>query len=107
MATAPERPGRPPPARHRSPMNRALLVVLAVLGSLLLVGCAGARFTVKGGWSGPTVYLSEEEERVIYVGNQEGRLLALDAYDEVQVRAFVNGFRGQLGPEAGLCFQDP
>ncbi len=36
-----------------------------------------------------------------------GRLLTLDAYDEAQVRAFVDANRGQLGPEAGLCFQDP
>ena len=33
-----------------------------------------------------------------------GRLLALDAYDEAQVRAFVDAYRGQFGPEAGICF---
>ena len=54
-------------------MKRGLFV-LAVLGSLLLVGCAGARFSTKGGWSGPVV---DESGSVIYVGSQEGRLLAL------------------------------
>lgn len=58
-------------------MKRGLFV-LAVLGSLLLVGCAGARFTTKGGWSAPVVYESEKGRSVVYVGSQEGRLLALD-----------------------------
>ncbi|MCZ6614377.1 MAG: PQQ-binding-like beta-propeller repeat protein [Chloroflexi bacterium] len=58
---------------------KVALFVLAVTASLLLVGCAGARFTTKGGWSSPVVYESEEGRRVIYVGSQEGRLLALDS----------------------------
>ena len=55
------------------------LFALAVTASLLLVGCAGAKFSTKGGWSGPVVYESEEGRSVVYVGSQEGRLLALNS----------------------------
>ena len=55
------------------------LFALAVMASLLLVGCAGARFTTRGGWSGPVVYESEEGQSTVYVGSQKGRVVALDS----------------------------
>ena len=58
---------------------KVALFALTVMASLLLVGCAGARFTTKGGWSGPVVYKSEEGQSIVYVGSQEGRVLALDS----------------------------
>jgi len=36
-----------------------------------------------------------------------GRLLELPAYDEVQIREFVEAYRGSGGPEAGLCWSEP
>jgi hypothetical protein len=36
-----------------------------------------------------------------------GRLLELPAYDEVQIREFVEAYRGSGGPEAGLCWNEP
>ena len=36
-----------------------------------------------------------------------GRLLELPAYDEVQIREFVEAYRGNGGPEAGLCWNEP
>lgn len=32
-----------------------------------------------------------------------GRLLALDEFDRQQLREFVDAYRGQTGPEAGVC----
>jgi hypothetical protein len=32
-----------------------------------------------------------------------GRALPLEAYDETQLRAFISEYRGEAGPEAGLC----
>lgn len=59
---------------------KVLFFVLGILACLTLVGCAGARFTTKGGWSSPVVYSLEEGQQAIYVGNQEGRLLALNTF---------------------------
>lgn len=36
-----------------------------------------------------------------------GRVLPLDAWDEEQVRAFVEKYQGSQGPEAGLCWYEP
>ena len=36
-----------------------------------------------------------------------GRLLELPAYDEAQIREFVEAYRGNGGPEAGLCWNEP
>lgn len=32
-----------------------------------------------------------------------GRILRLDAFDSLQIREFVAAYRGDLGPEAGIC----
>ena len=32
-----------------------------------------------------------------------GRILRLDAFDSVQIREFIAAYRGDLGPEAGIC----
>ena len=32
-----------------------------------------------------------------------GRILRLDVFDSVQVREFIAAYRGDLGPEAGIC----
>ena len=32
-----------------------------------------------------------------------GRALPQKTYDESSLRAFINKYRGELGPEAGLC----
>jgi hypothetical protein len=34
-----------------------------------------------------------------------GRVLPLDTFDESQLRAFINEYRGDEGPESGLCRQ--
>ena len=32
-----------------------------------------------------------------------GRILRLDTFDSAQIREFVTAYRGDLGPEAGIC----
>jgi hypothetical protein len=32
-----------------------------------------------------------------------GRILRLDAFDSAQIREFIAAYRGDLGPEAGIC----
>ena len=55
-------------------MKLALLALILTIG-LLGVGCTGAgRFSTTGGWSGPAVL-----EDQVFIGSQEGRLLALHA----------------------------
>lgn len=35
-----------------------------------------------------------------------GRILKLDSFDAEQMSAFVSAYRGQLGPEAGVCWRE-
>lgn len=34
-----------------------------------------------------------------------GRLLGLSEFEADSIKAFVSAYRGELGPEAGLCWQ--
>ena len=36
-----------------------------------------------------------------------GRILELPEFDEESLRSFVDAYRGQQGPEAGVCFSEP
>ena len=36
-----------------------------------------------------------------------GRILELNEFDEAALREFVEAYRGQQGPEAGVCFSEP
>ncbi|MDE2765463.1 MAG: DUF3105 domain-containing protein [Chloroflexota bacterium] len=36
-----------------------------------------------------------------------GRILELEQFDEAALRNFVEAYRGQQGPEAGVCFSEP
>ncbi len=52
----------------------ALVLTLAILAA----GCTGqGRFSTKGGWSGPAAFEFEDGKKNVYIGSQDGRVVAL------------------------------
>ena len=60
--------------------KRASLLILLIVGAVAVTGCVGGGFGPQAGWSGPVL-----AGDLLYVGSQDGQILALDPQDRGRV----------------------